>query len=81
MAAMRASALAVGFGDVAVDLVIGAVLFVVVIAVTAVLMFILQAVLPGGDAGATEADAAGDVEEEGQEDEAEPAPPHAASGG
>ena len=45
---------ALGLGEFFIDLVLGAVLFVVVIAVTAVVMSILQAVLPHGD---TEADA------------------------
>jgi hypothetical protein len=79
MAAMRAavSVPAVGFGDLVVDLAIGAALFIVVVVVTAVLMVILQAVLPGGDAGA---ERLGDVRAV-DDTEAEPAPPHAASGG
>lgn len=80
MAVMRASAPAVGFGDVVVDLAIGLVLFVVVITVTAVLMFILQAVLPHGDTGADALYNADEAEEQPEEDHAEPAPPNAASG-
>jgi hypothetical protein len=45
---------AVGLGEFLIDLGIGAVLFGVVVTVTAVVMVILQAVLPHGD---TEADA------------------------
>jgi hypothetical protein len=79
MAAMLAGVLmpAVGLGDVIVDLAIGAVLFVVVVTVTAVLMFILQAVLPGGDAG----DGQPPIEDGDDRGDTEPAPPRAASGG
>lgn len=64
-ARLAGAAPAMGPGEFLIDLLLGAVLFVVVIAVTAVVMTILQAVLPHGD---TEADAL--AERERADDEA-----------
>lgn len=80
MAVMRANVPAAGFSDVVVDLAIGVVLFVVVIAVTAVLMFILQAVLPRGDTGADALYNADEAAPLPDEEHAEEAKRNAASG-
>jgi hypothetical protein len=50
--AVASAPLAFGLLDSVVILVVAVVLFVVVVAVTAVLMGLLQAVLPSGDSGA-----------------------------
>ena len=52
MAVPGIGVLAVGLGDVVLDVAIGAVIFVVVCVVAAVLMALLQSVLPRVDTGA-----------------------------